>query len=365
MAQSSVSVLTPTYNRAHVLHRVYDSLNRQKNRNFEWVVVDDGSTDDTPALLARWQLEANFPITWFRYSNNRGKHAAINVGRKIVSGDYTLMLDSDDALVDDAMEVIAYWIENTGIDTMPKACGLVFRCVDDLGNIVGKLRNRKSVFPQEVMILTTRAARYELGVSFDYIILYKTKIFSKFDFGELNNSENFPPSIDFTRISDCYEAIYIDRPIRIYFRHDGISRLSDKPLKQVKWPRGYYLRALAILNEDIDWFWQRPKIFLSAARKVTRLGLHIGRPLSYQFLDLNNKRARWLWVMSIPGGLFGYVRDRLNGRTAPKALSDISAWGPAFPPENPMLHLPPTRFHMEGVRKKLLHQWIANGRNID
>ena len=68
MTGPAVSVLTPTYNRASVLHRVYDSLNRQKIRNFEWVVVDDGSTDDTPALLARWQAEADFPITWLRYN---------------------------------------------------------------------------------------------------------------------------------------------------------------------------------------------------------------------------------------------------------------------------------------------------------
>ena len=63
MMKTAVSVLTPTYNRAYVLHRVYESLNRQKVRDFNWVVVDDGSTDDTPALLARWQAEADFPIT--------------------------------------------------------------------------------------------------------------------------------------------------------------------------------------------------------------------------------------------------------------------------------------------------------------
>ena len=144
MAKFAVSVLTPTYNRAQILHRVFDSLNRQKVRDFEWVVVDDGSTDDTPALLAKWQTDADFPITWFRYNNNRGKHAAINVGRKLVSGDYTLRLDSDDALVDDAMETIAAWRAKTEIDSIPKVCGLVFRCVDDLGNIVGKLKNSKS-----------------------------------------------------------------------------------------------------------------------------------------------------------------------------------------------------------------------------
>ena len=79
MAKPAISVLTPTYNRAHVLHRVYESLRRQAARDFEWVVVDDGSTDETPALLARWQAEADFPVTWCRYGNNRGRNAAVKV----------------------------------------------------------------------------------------------------------------------------------------------------------------------------------------------------------------------------------------------------------------------------------------------
>lgn len=358
MAQSTVSVLTPTYNRAHVLRRVYDSLNRQKKRNFEWVVVDDGSTDDTPKLLARWQAEANFPIAWFRYANNRGKHAAINVGRKFVSGDYTLMLDSDDALVDDAMEVIAEWQLKTGIDSLPKVCGLVFRCVDELGNTIGKLRNGESNFPEETILTSTRAGRYKLGINFDFIIVQKSDTFSNSSFGELDNSENFPPSIGVNLISENYDVIFIDHPIRIYYRNDGIARLSDKQPRQVKWPRGNYLRALAILNNDIDFFWNRPKVFLNAARKVMRLGLHIGRPLHTQFLDITNGRARFLWLVSIIGGFTSYLRDVLRGRTAPKAKSNISDWGPAAPPENPMHHPPPERFH-QTIRSASLRSEIS------
>ena len=344
MTKTAISVLTPTYNRAHVLHRAYDSLTRQKTRNFEWVVVDDGSTDDTPALLAGWQEEADFPITWYRYSNNRGQIPAVNEGRKLVTGEYTLKLDSDDSLVDDAMELIATWREKTEIDTISKVCGLAFRCVDEFGNVVGKLNNGEHNFPQETMLMSTRAARYGPGIDFDYIIVYKTIIYSALNYGELNNSENLPPSIGVNRISERYEVIYVDHPIRIYYRYDGTARLSDKPSRQVKWPRGRYLRALDILNNDIDYLWRRPNVFLNAARKVTRLGLHIGRSPHLQFRDLGNGRARLLWAISIPGGCVGYLRDRLRRRTAAKAASDISAWGPAAPPENPVLHPSPERF---------------------
>ena len=136
MIRSAVSVLTPTYNRAPVLHRVYDSLNQQRTRDFDWGCSGRRFDRRHSGAPRQWQSEADFPITWFRYSNNRGKHAAINAGRKHLSGDYTLMLDSDDALVDDAMEIIATWRTTTGIDKMPNVCGLVFRCIDELEELL-------------------------------------------------------------------------------------------------------------------------------------------------------------------------------------------------------------------------------------
>lgn len=344
MTKPAVSVLTPTYNRAHVLHRVYDSLRRQKTRDFEWVVVDDGSTDDTPDLLARWQAEADFPIIWFRYSNNRGQIPATNEGRCLVTGEYTLKLDSDDALLDDAMETIAAWRTRTGIDAMSEICGLVFRVVDENGDIVGRLKNGQRKLPKETMILSTRAARYGFGMGFDAVQVQKTAVFSKMTFGELDRSENLPPSIGANRLSDLYKVIYIDCPLHVYYRNDDVARLSDKPAREVKWPRGNYLRALAILNEDIEYFWESPNTFLNAARKVTRLGAHIGRPLSARFSDLTDRRGRLLCAVSLPAGYAGYLRDLLRKRAAPKADPDISAWGPAAPPENPTLHPPPARF---------------------
>ena len=133
----AISVLTPTYNRAHTLHRAYESLQRQTARDFEWIVVDDGSTDDTAALLARWQAEADFPVTWYRYENNRERNAAVNTGKRLVSGDYTLILDSDDALLDNSIETINYWRIETGLDAAEAAYALMFRCIDDHGNLVG------------------------------------------------------------------------------------------------------------------------------------------------------------------------------------------------------------------------------------
>ena len=348
MTEHAISVLTLTYNRAHVLHRAYESLQRQTMRGFEWVVVDDGSTDETPALLARWQAEADFPITWYRYSNNRGRNAAANTGKSLVSGDYTLILDSDDALLDDAMETIDYWRKRTGMDENEAAYALMFRCVDDYGRLVGRVANNGTgSFPQEVLQVSARYARYRLQLAFELISVEKTKVRQEYGFTELTKSEHCPESVTHNKIGGLYSSVYIDRPIRRYFRKDGEARLSDKPASGVKWARGNYIQALAILNQDIGYLRHNPKVFMNAARKITRLGLHIGRSPRSQFRDLAHARARLLWVAGMPGGFAGWLRDRLRGRRAPKADPDISAWGPAAPPENGRLHPPPQRFRRQ------------------
>ena len=348
MTRPTISILTPIHNRAHVLHRAYDSLNRQKRRDFEWVVVDDGSTDHTSSLLARWQAAAEFPITWCRYSKNRGRNAAVNFGAELVSGDYTMILDSDDELLDNALETIAYWRERTQIDSLSAVSGFAFRCVDEAGTLVGRRkrgrRGRRAELPQETLRKSSKEMRYRAKITFEFLGAIKTPIFREHKFTELTHSEHCPESTTHNQISNRYETIFVDHPVRRYFRNDGEARLSDTPSRTIKWPRGYYLQALFILNDDIDYFWNNPKCFLNAARKVTRLGLHIGRSPRLQLRDLCHARARLLWAVGVPGGLLGYARDRLRGRRAPIADPDISAWGPAAPPENPEFHPPPRRF---------------------
>mgnify|MGYP000231771201 CR=1 FL=1 len=75
-----ISVFTPTYNRAYILPALYQSLQRQTCRNFEWIIVDDGSTDNTGELIASWQKDHNDFTIIYRKQQNGGKHTAINYG---------------------------------------------------------------------------------------------------------------------------------------------------------------------------------------------------------------------------------------------------------------------------------------------
>ena len=100
-----VTVITPTYNRAYSLTALYQSLEEQKTGNFVWLIVDDGSTDETPALVAELKRKASFPVRSIRKENG-GKHTALNVGIREIDTPLIFIVDSDDTVLPGAMALI-------------------------------------------------------------------------------------------------------------------------------------------------------------------------------------------------------------------------------------------------------------------
>ena len=110
-----VTIFTPTYNRANTLPRLYESLHMQTNKDFEWLVINDGSTDETDALFYQWlQKEKTFPIHYYKVKNG-GKNRAVNQGVQMAKGEYFFIVDSDDFL-------------------LPNAVSCVLNCFNSLGN---------------------------------------------------------------------------------------------------------------------------------------------------------------------------------------------------------------------------------------
>ena len=102
---TTLTVFTPTYNRAHLLGRLYDSLLRQTCQDFAWLVVDDGSTDGTRELVAGWQAEGRIPIQ-YEYKANGGMHTAHNRAYELIQTELNVCIDSDDWMPDDAVSLI-------------------------------------------------------------------------------------------------------------------------------------------------------------------------------------------------------------------------------------------------------------------
>ncbi|MCD7827588.1 MAG: glycosyltransferase family 2 protein [Clostridiales bacterium] len=104
-----ITVFTPTFNRAYIIDKLYKSLQKQTFRDFEWIIIDDGSTDNTSDVISSFQQDNNdFVINYYHQKNN-GKCSAINHALDLAHGKLFLCIDSDDYLTDDALEKIAKW----------------------------------------------------------------------------------------------------------------------------------------------------------------------------------------------------------------------------------------------------------------
>lgn len=161
----TLTIFTPAYNRAHLLPRLYESLCRQSCKDFCWLVIDDGSTDNTRELVQGWIAEQSLPIR-YEYKPNGGMHTAHNLAYRLIDTELNTCIDSDDYMPDDAVEkILRCWSEKGSNDVS----GLVGLDATANGKIIGTL------FPagRERMTLTDF---YHFGGRGDKKLVYRTEV---------------------------------------------------------------------------------------------------------------------------------------------------------------------------------------------
>lgn len=209
------SIFTPTYNRAHLLSGVYDSLCAQSCRDFEWVVVDDGSADRTEELVRGWIDEKKITIVYEKQPNG-GKHRAFNRGVQLARGKIFICIDSDDSYVPDALEQIAsYWRE---VENDPQIAGFSCLTADRQGNIIG------THLPADRFVSSHYDLYYRYGVKGDKGLIYYTDILRKYPFPEFENEKFVTEAVVLNRISRQYKLYCIDRVLCcVAYQQDGLS----------------------------------------------------------------------------------------------------------------------------------------------
>lgn len=165
----TLTIFTPAYNRAHTLPRLYESLLRQTLQDFEWLIVDDGSADQTQALVEEWIAAGKMPIVYVR-QQNQGMHGAHNTAYKHIHTELNVCIDSDDYMPDNAVEVIVHFWQQHGSDRYAGLIGL-----DQMmgGGLIG------AAFPKELQE-TTLLGYYESGGSGDKKLVYRTEVITRY-----------------------------------------------------------------------------------------------------------------------------------------------------------------------------------------
>lgn len=218
MKHPFITILTPTYNRASLLPRLFESLLRQTNKDFEWIVVDDGSTDDTREVVANLKEKCGgaFPMGYV-YKVNGGKHMAINIGAERARGELLFIADSDDLLTDDALETVANsWHDISDDKSFAGIAGLDIAM--DTREVIG------SGLPQEHIDCNAIDIRYRHHVTGDMKEVFRTEVLREFPFPEFAGERFCPEQLVWFRMARRYRLRYINKPIYIAdYQPDGIT----------------------------------------------------------------------------------------------------------------------------------------------
>mgnify|MGYP001003962969 FL=1 len=211
-----ITILTPTFNRAHLLPRLFESLTHQTDFNFEWLVIDDGSTDGTSDLFAgKTFLSAPFPIRYYQQGNG-GKHRALNAGVKQAKGDFIFIADSDDWLLPQSVAIVG--LHTSAIADDNTFAGVAGLDVFDDERIVG------TGLPQDIIDCNAMDIRYRYHVDGDLKEVFKTTVLQEFPFPEIQDEKFCPEQLVWFRIAQKYKLRYFNTPIYVAeYQPNGIT----------------------------------------------------------------------------------------------------------------------------------------------
>lgn len=217
---SFISIITPSYNRAKTLPNVFKSLCKQSDYNFEWLVVDDGSTDNTEEII-NYKLDirnSKFKIKYFKKENG-GKHTAINFGVRKAQGELCLILDSDDELPSDSIDAIIREYSKVKEDnTIGGVCGYISHRD---GKIIGN--------PLVDCIMSSLDLRYKLNVKGDMCEVFRTDVLRNYPFPKVDGERFCPEALVWNRIAQKYKLKVFSKVI--YYRDYLEGGLTDNIVK--------------------------------------------------------------------------------------------------------------------------------------
>lgn len=256
----NITVFTPTYNRAYIIRKLYESLQRQTYLNFEWIVVDDGSSDETEELFNKLvKTEKKFSIRYFK-KNNGGKCRAINYALDYASGKLFFIVDSDDYLTDDALEKIVNWEKELPKNEM--FCG-----------VAGNLGTSPSVTPNTIF-----AGEYYEGslldrykqVDGERAIVFYTELHKKYRYPEFEGEKFMTEAVVYNRMAhDGYKMRFYNDIIWIYeYREDGLTKAGNTLF--INNPKGYGLWLKEKIIYSREPFIKRLKIYYSFSCELSQ-----------------------------------------------------------------------------------------------
>lgn len=213
------TIFTPTYNRAYIIEQLYDSLKKQTSNNFEWLIIDDGSTDNTESLVQDFIKENKISINYIK-QKNQGKHIAINTSIKYIKSEYLITVDSDDYLLPHAISTCESIVNE--INDKNEVAGFTFFNYLGKNDLDFSLYGKNKSYKQEEI---------NLKIPGEMNIVFKKQILSNYLFPVYNDEKFCQESYIIVQIMDRYKILFTDHILeRGQYLEDGLTQNIYKRL---------------------------------------------------------------------------------------------------------------------------------------
>lgn len=285
----TLTIFTPTYNRAYCLHLGYEALCRQTSKDFVWLIIDDGSTDGTETLVRQWQKEGKVQIT-YHYQENQGMHGAHNTAYRLINTELNTCIDSDDYMPDDAVEKIVNFWKEKGND---KVAGIIGLDTNFSGEVIGKR------LPED-RERTTVARYYAEGGCGDKKMVYRTEVVKRYPPYPIFPGEKYL-SLGwlYEQIDQDYELLVLNEPlVRVEYQPDGSS--MNMLRQYIRNPRSFaFIRKSSMVLAPT-----KKRRFIEAIHYVS--SSLIAR--NWNFLAESPRKGLTICAMPFGIALYGYIR---------------------------------------------------------
>ena len=234
------TIFTPTYNRGNLLTRLYQSLLDQKSRDFEWLIVDDGSTDDTAAIVQAFIDEKKIDVCYYKKENG-GKHTAYNYALDLARGKWFLCVDADDLLHKDALTKISVAVSGLSTDT-----GIIAYKEDMQGNRLS------AAFPQDVDSCKISELSLKYHCPGEFSLVLPRELAAQYKFPVFPPERFVGESVIYDRIDEVCDWMLLPEVITVCeYQPDGYSSNFAKLMKQN--PSGFCLYFLQRIDLQVRW----------------------------------------------------------------------------------------------------------------
>lgn len=280
-----ITIFTPTYNRAYTLPKLYHSLQEQTCKDFEWLIVDDGSTDGTCNIIKDWE-NPNFEVRYFRKENG-GKHTAINEGLKLAKGELFFIVDSDDVLTPDAVETI---IKDWDTVKDKNLCGISYLRGYSETEVIGDSHPRDHYIDNFINV------RFNQGIGGDKAEVWVTEYMRQHKYPVFNGEKFFGESWMWIKLSRERDMLWVNKIIYITKYLEGGLSLSGRALR-ITCPLGGMETAITGMDN---------RIIFSQRFKMALLYVAYGFFANKSTKELLNNPYKKLVLSAIPFGFMIY-----------------------------------------------------------